>query len=133
MLQSGALGLNLTCANRVIICDPWWNAAVEAQALGRVFRIGQQKETYIRRILVNDTIDTRIEKLQMMKLYDIQKLMSHRRGPFEDVENLAGLFGRVVTDGEGDVRVVPDYDVEEKNESEEESKSDSDVIEVDFD
>ncbi|KAJ3210536.1 hypothetical protein HDU82_007940 [Entophlyctis luteolus] len=66
-LKCGSLGLNLTCANRVIIVDFWWNVAVENQAIDRVHRFGQMKEVYIHRISINDTIEQRILALQNKK------------------------------------------------------------------
>jgi len=60
-LKAGGQGLNLNMANRVIIADMWWNSAVEQQAFCRVFRIGQQKETYFIRVMVENSIDERIK------------------------------------------------------------------------
>lgn len=59
-LKCGGQGLNLTCANRVISVDLWWNHSVEQQAFGRVFRIGQKKETYLTRLVVKNTVDVRM-------------------------------------------------------------------------
>ena len=59
-LKCGGQGLNLTCANRVISVDLWWNHSVEQQAFGRVFRIGQLKNTYLHRMVVNHTVDSRL-------------------------------------------------------------------------
>lgn len=59
-LKCGGVGLNLTCSNRVISLDLWWNHAVEQQAFGRVFRMGQDKETHFVRLVVSNTIDQRL-------------------------------------------------------------------------
>lgn len=59
--------MNLTCANRVILVDQWWNSAVERQAFGRVHRIGQSKPTYFVKILTKNTIDERLADLQAEK------------------------------------------------------------------
>lgn len=67
--------MNLTCANRVILADPWWNVAIEAQAWCRVFRIGQLKKTYFKTVLMKGTIDVRIADLQDAKLRKIQGMM----------------------------------------------------------
>lgn len=67
-LQCGGQALNLTCANRIIISDPWWNRSVEQQAFARVHRIGQKKKCYSMRFLAKDTIDTRMYMLQQAKL-----------------------------------------------------------------
>jgi SNF2 family DNA or RNA helicase len=56
-LKCGGLGLNIAAASRVILIDPWWNQAIEQQAFCRVFRIGQDKETRMLRLVVKNTID----------------------------------------------------------------------------
>lgn len=66
-LRAGNSGLNLTIASHVIILDPSWNPAVEDQAVGRVYRIGQQKPVHVRRLLVPNTVEDRIQHLQEQK------------------------------------------------------------------
>ncbi|TPX76970.1 hypothetical protein CcCBS67573_g01768 [Chytriomyces confervae] len=66
-LKCGSLGLNLTCANRVIIADFWWNIAVENQAVDRVHRFGQMKPVVVHRISIKDTVEQRILQLQKEK------------------------------------------------------------------
>jgi SNF2 family DNA or RNA helicase len=51
------VGLNLTAANRVIVMDPWWNPAIEEQAVHRCYRIGQTKPVFVQRFVVQDTIE----------------------------------------------------------------------------
>jgi SNF2 family DNA or RNA helicase len=63
-LRAGNAGLNLTVASRVIICDPFWNPYIEMQAVDRAHRIGQQREVKIHRILVRETVEDRILKIQ---------------------------------------------------------------------
>jgi SNF2 family DNA or RNA helicase len=63
-LRAGNAGLNLTVASHVIICDPFWNPYIEMQAVDRAHRIGQQKEVKIHRILVKETVEDRILKIQ---------------------------------------------------------------------
>jgi SNF2 family DNA or RNA helicase len=65
--KCGSLGLNLTCANRVILMDVWWNPALENQAIDRVHRIGQTKAVDVHRIFMNDTVEDRILELQRKK------------------------------------------------------------------
>ncbi|CAO3660491.1 unnamed protein product [Rhizopus microsporus] len=65
--KCGSLGLNLTCANRVILLDLWWNPAIENQAIDRVHRIGQTKPVDVHRIFVKDTVEDRILALQQKK------------------------------------------------------------------
>ncbi|KAI7850279.1 SNF2 family N-terminal domain-containing protein [Circinella umbellata] len=65
--KCGSLGLNLTCANRVILMDIWWNPALENQAIDRVHRIGQRKNVEVHRIFINGTVEDRILELQRQK------------------------------------------------------------------
>ncbi|RCH89099.1 hypothetical protein CU098_000185, partial [Rhizopus stolonifer] len=65
--KCGSLGLNLTCANRVILMDIWWNPALENQAIDRVHRIGQTKPVEVHRIFINHTVEDRILELQNKK------------------------------------------------------------------
>ncbi|KAH7112640.1 SNF2 family N-terminal domain-containing protein [Dactylonectria macrodidyma] len=66
-LRAGNAGLNLTAASRVIIMDPFWNPYIEMQAVDRAYRIGQQKEVKVYRILTKDTVEDRIVALQEKK------------------------------------------------------------------
>jgi SNF2 family DNA or RNA helicase len=66
-LRAGNAGLNLTVASRIIICDPFWNPFIEAQAVDRAHRIGQQREVKVHRILVKETVEDRILALQENK------------------------------------------------------------------
>lgn len=59
----GANGLNLTEANHVLLLEPSINPAAEAQAIGRVFRIGQEKEMFIHRFIVRNTVEERVLKM----------------------------------------------------------------------
>ncbi|APR87000.1 SWF/SNF family helicase [Minicystis rosea] len=66
-LKAGGLGLNLTAAEYVFLLDPWWNPAVEAQAIDRAHRIGQVKPVFAYRLIAKDTIEERIAELQQRK------------------------------------------------------------------
>lgn len=66
-LRAGGVGLNLTAADRVIIYDPWWNPAVEAQATDRTHRIGQTKSVYSMKLVVKNSIEEKILSLQQKK------------------------------------------------------------------
>ncbi|KAG6006439.1 hypothetical protein E4U21_007057 [Claviceps maximensis] len=66
-LRAGNAGLNLTAANRVIIMDPFWNPYIEMQAIDRTYRIGQQREVQVYRILTQQTVEDRIVQLQEKK------------------------------------------------------------------
>jgi len=66
-LKAGGVGLNLTAADYVFILDPWWNPAVEAQAVDRTHRIGQVKQVFAYRLIARDTVEEKILKLQETK------------------------------------------------------------------
>jgi SNF2 family DNA or RNA helicase len=66
-LKAGGVGLNLTAADYVYIVDPWWNPAVEQQAIDRTHRIGQTKNIFAYRMICKDTIEDKIMKLQEKK------------------------------------------------------------------
>lgn len=66
-LRAGGLGLNLTAAEYVFILDPWWNPAVEAQAIDRAHRIGQTRPVFAYRLICENTVEQRIAELQQKK------------------------------------------------------------------
>lgn len=66
-LKAGGTGLNLTAADHVFICDPWWNPAVEDQAADRAHRIGQDRPVLVYRLVARDTVEERILALQSRK------------------------------------------------------------------
>jgi non-specific serine/threonine protein kinase len=66
-LKAGGLGINLTAADYVVIFDPWWNPAVERQAVDRSHRIGQRKPVFVYRLITKDSIEESILALQDRK------------------------------------------------------------------
>jgi superfamily II DNA or RNA helicase len=66
-LKAGGLGLNLTAAEYVFLLDPWWNPAVEAQAIDRAHRIGQSRHVFAYRLLARDTVEEKVAELQQSK------------------------------------------------------------------
>jgi superfamily II DNA or RNA helicase len=66
-LKAGGLGLNLTAASYVFLLDPWWNPAVEAQAIDRTHRIGQDKPVFAYRLIARGTVEEKILELQRSK------------------------------------------------------------------
>jgi SNF2 family DNA or RNA helicase len=66
-LKAGGLGLNLTAAEYVFILDPWWNPAVEAQAVDRAHRIGQMKQIFAYRLIARDSVEEKVLELQQTK------------------------------------------------------------------
>lgn len=67
-LKAGGVGLTLTRADQVYICDPWWNPAAEAQAADRAHRIGQTRPVLISKIVARNTVEDRMLALQQAKL-----------------------------------------------------------------
>lgn len=66
-LKAGGVGLNLTAAGYVFLLDPWWNPAVEAQAIDRTHRIGQNKPVFAYRMIAKDTVEEKLLELQTAK------------------------------------------------------------------
>jgi SNF2 family DNA or RNA helicase len=66
-LKAGGFGLNLTAASYVVLFDPWWNPAVENQAIDRTHRIGQTRKVMAYRLLIKDSIEEKIRALQKQK------------------------------------------------------------------
>ncbi len=91
-LKAGGYGLNLTAADSVILADPWWNPAVEAQAIDRAHRIGQQKVVNAYRLAMRGTVEERILKLQGQKRGLIEATLSDEEPLME------GLSGKEIED-----------------------------------
>jgi SNF2 family DNA or RNA helicase len=66
-LKAGGVGLNLTAADYVFLLDPWWNPAVERQAIDRAHRIGQTRPVLAYRMVARDTIEDKVLELQARK------------------------------------------------------------------
>lgn len=66
-LRAAGTGINLTRANVAIMCDPWWNKAVEAQAMDRVHRLGQKRRVRVYSLVMKDSIEERMIALQKAK------------------------------------------------------------------
>ncbi len=66
-LKAGGVGLNLTAAEYVFLLDPWWNPAVEAQAIDRAHRIGQTRQVFAYRLIAMDTVEEKVLQLQSTK------------------------------------------------------------------
>ena len=66
-LKAGGLGLNLTAAEYVFLLDPWWNPAVETQAIDRAHRIGQSRHVFAYRLIARNTVEERVLELQQHK------------------------------------------------------------------
>ncbi len=66
-LKAGGVGLNLTAADTVILYDPWWNPAVEQQAIDRCYRIGQDKPVFVYKLIASGTVEDKMIELQARK------------------------------------------------------------------
>ena len=92
-LKAGGTGLNLTSADTVIIFDPWWNPAVENQAVDRAHRIGQEKAVNVYRLITIGTIEEKIIALQSKKRALFDALVAENSDIFkkltwEDVQDI---------------------------------------------
>ncbi|ACT95781.1 DEAD/DEAH box helicase [Dyadobacter fermentans] len=92
-LKAGGLGLNLTAADYVFILDPWWNPAIEAQAVDRAHRIGQDRTVFTYKFITKNSVEEKILALQRSKKQLADDLISSEEGFIksltrEDVLNL---------------------------------------------
>ena len=74
-LKAGGVGLNLTGADTVILVDLWWNPAVEAQAIGRAHRMGQEQKVEVYRLITKGTIEEKIQELQEQKKHLVSQVL----------------------------------------------------------
>jgi superfamily II DNA or RNA helicase len=92
-LKAGGTGLNLTQADYVYLVDPWWNPAVENQAIDRAYRIGQDKNVVAVRLICPDTVEEKIRNMQSSKMDIANDLIKSEESIFktlskEDLLNL---------------------------------------------
>lgn len=92
-LKAGGTGLNLTAADYVFILDPWWNPAVEAQAIGRAHRMGQTQKVFTYRMIARGTVEEKILDLQKSKKELAESIISEdkdflRKLTYEDLQQL---------------------------------------------
>ena len=93
-LKAGGTGLNLTGADVVIHCDPWWNLAVQNQATDRAHRIGQTKIVSVYKLIVKGTIEEKILKMQESKHQLADEILSGETGSITQMskDELLELF-----------------------------------------
>ncbi|MDB5439230.1 MAG: putative helicase [Caulobacteraceae bacterium] len=91
-LKAGGSGLNLTAADTVILYDPWWNPAVEAQAIDRAHRIGQSQPVFVHRLIATGTIEEKMLSLQARKRELANALWD------QDAKSLGGLTEEDIRD-----------------------------------
>ncbi|CAL9242169.1 unnamed protein product [Arabidopsis halleri] len=91
-LKAGGVGLNLTAASSVFLMDPWWNPAVEEQAIMRIHRIGQKRTVFVRRFIVKDTVEERMQQVQARKQRMIAGALTDEEVRSARLEELKMLF-----------------------------------------
>ncbi|MEM8867757.1 MAG: DEAD/DEAH box helicase [Verrucomicrobiota bacterium] len=97
-LRAGGTGITLHAADYVFLLDPWWNPAVEAQAVDRVHRIGQQKRVFVYRMITQGTVEERIQQLKREKRELFENALGNLGGAsdlkehFGDLQELAQLL-----------------------------------------
>ncbi|KAK6278867.1 hypothetical protein POUND7_019134 [Theobroma cacao] len=91
-LKAGGVGLNLTAASNVFLVDPWWNPAVEEQAIMRIHRIGQKRAVSVRRFIVKDTVEERMQQVQARKQKMIAGALTDEEVRSARIEELQMLF-----------------------------------------
>jgi SNF2 family DNA or RNA helicase len=85
-LKAGGLGLNLTAAEYVFLLDPWWNPAVEAQAIDRAHRIGQRRKVFAYRLIARDTVEEKVMQLQQKKRKLVRDFMEGQGGLLRELK-----------------------------------------------
>ncbi|XP_019181192.1 PREDICTED: putative SWI/SNF-related matrix-associated actin-dependent regulator of chromatin subfamily A member 3-like 3 isoform X3 [Ipomoea nil] len=91
-LKAGGVGLNLTAASNVFLMDPWWNPAVEEQAIMRIHRIGQKRTVCVRRFIVKETVEERMQQVQARKQKMIAGALTDDEVRSARIEELKMLF-----------------------------------------
>jgi len=92
--KAGNAGLNLTAADYVFLVDPWWNAAVENQAIDRTHRIGQTQPVFAYRMICKHTVEEKILQLKDRKKKLAESLVTTEDGLMQElsIEDVAFLF-----------------------------------------
>ena len=93
-LKAGGHGLNLVAAEYVFLLDPWWNPAVEAQAVDRAHRMGQTKPVFAYRFITKDTVEEKVQDLQKQKRELAQAILGEGTGALKGLtqQDLEQLF-----------------------------------------
>lgn len=86
-LKAGGVGINLTAADYVILFDPWWNPAVEKQAIDRAYRIGQTRKVFTYRLITRGSIEEKIRKMQENKQYLADQIITEDEGFSKNLED----------------------------------------------
>lgn len=93
-LKTGGVGLNLVTANHAFIMDPWWTFAQEAQAIDRIHRMGQTKDVFVTRFIVENSVEEKMLQIQQQKMVLAGTLgMSEQEQKAQRIENIKTLLG----------------------------------------
>jgi SNF2 family DNA or RNA helicase len=90
-LKAAGLGVTLKSADYVFLMDPWWNPAVEEQAIDRAHRLGREKPTFIYRMVAQGTIEERVRQLQIEKKETFQKVIGDMEKPTGLMDHFSNL------------------------------------------
>ena len=90
-LKAGGTGITLHAADYIFLLDPWWNPAVEEQAIDRVHRIGQTSTVFVYRMVTAGTIEERIQALKETKRDLFEKLVGGLGGDFDLTQHFSSL------------------------------------------
>ena len=90
-LKAAGLGVTLKSADYVFLMDPWWNPAVEDQAIDRAHRLGREKPTFIYRLVAQGTIEERVRNLQLEKKETFRQVIGDIEKPTGLAEHFASL------------------------------------------
>ncbi len=90
-LKAAGLGVTLKSADYVFLMDPWWNPAVEEQAIDRAHRLGRTKPTFIYRLVTKGTVEERVRALQISKKETFQKIIGEMDRPSALVDHFSSL------------------------------------------
>jgi non-specific serine/threonine protein kinase len=93
-LKAGGVGLNLTAADYVIHLDPWWNPTSEQQATDRAHRIGQTRPVFVYKLIMRDSVEEHVLKLQERKKEIVQKIVTEEESAIKKLsrEEIMALF-----------------------------------------
>ena len=90
-LKAAGLGVTLKSADYVFLMDPWWNPAVEEQAIDRAHRLGRDKPTFIYRMVAQGTIEERVRQLQLQKKETFRQVIGELEKPSGLADNFSSL------------------------------------------
>lgn len=105
-LKAAGTGITLHAADYVFLLDPWWNPAVEAQAVDRVHRIGQKRTVFVYRMVTAGTIEERIQALKASKKDLFDKLIGGLGGDFDLSQHFHSLQGLIQLTGQVEAESV---------------------------